>query len=70
MGNKIDAARDRTWDPGIEQGTTASTTVPFYPRLLSLFSRYNYIENECNVASYRLMPTKSNVALYNIACFP
>ncbi len=58
MGDKTEATMDRTYDFSIKCGTVA----PFYPRLLSFFSRCNYVENEYNVASYRLMPTKSNVA--------
>ncbi len=69
MDNKTDTTVDRTYNPGIEYGTTASTNVPFYPRLLSYFSRYNIVENKCNVTSYRLIPTKSNVASYDIAFY-
>ncbi len=67
MGNKIDTTTDQTYDPGIECGTVAYATMPFYPCLLSFFSRFNYIENEYNVASYRFTPKNSKVATCNIA---
>ncbi len=50
------------WDHGLHQ-------CPLYPRLLYISSRYNYTENECTVASSRLMPTKSNVASCSIAFY-
>ncbi len=67
MGNKTDTTVDGTYNPSIERGIATSTTTIFYPRLLSFFSRYNHIENEYNIASYRLMPTNSNVGSCNIA---
>ncbi len=64
--NKTDATMDRTYDPGIKCGTAASTTAPFNQHTIL---RYNYTEKECNVASYRLMLTKSNIAFMQ-QCLP
>ncbi len=39
MGNKINSAMDGTYDRGIESGTTASTTTPFYTLFLGIITQ-------------------------------